>query len=228
VYKKGMKILIIEDSQQIMETVVDYLELEGLECDCAYDGQQALALVANEHFDVIVADIMMARLDGVSAVRQIREKLKVATPVIFLTARDSLADKQAAFEAGGDDYLVKPFAMQELLLRIRALARRRDVEIVPKVEFMGLCCHLVSSEIFWQGSALKLGRLQRKVLVHLLQQAPAMVSREALVNAVWGDQPPATDSLRSHVYALRTSLKNANVPVSVETIHGEGFRLISS
>ncbi|ASJ73608.1 response regulator transcription factor [Granulosicoccus antarcticus] len=222
-----MRILIIEDSQQIMETVVDYLELEGLECDCAYDGQQALALAATECFDVIVADIMMARLDGVSAVRQMREKLKVLTPVIFLTARDSLADKQAAFEAGGDDYLVKPFAMQELLLRIHALARRREVATVRKVEFLGVCCNLSTHEIFWQGRPVKLGRLQRQVLAHLLQQAPAMVSREALIEAVWGDQPPATDSLRSHVYGLRTSLKSANIPISVETVHGEGYRLIS-
>lgn len=97
---------------------------------------------------------------------------------------------------------------------------------VPRVEFPGLCCNLSTSEIFWQGSALELGRVQRQVLVHLLQQAPAMVSCDVLVNAVWGDQPPATDSLRSHVYGLRTSLKNANVPVSVDTVHGEGYRLI--
>lgn len=221
-----MRVLIIEDSQQVMETVVDYLELDGIECDCAYDGRQALALVSQSRFDVIIADIMMARMDGVSTVREMRESLRIGTPVIFLTARDSLSDKQAAFEAGGDDYLVKPFAMQELMLRVRALARRALPVCSRRYEFAGLCCDSETGEVTWQQTPLRLARLQRLILERLLKEAPLMVCREALIDAVWCERTPASDALRSHVYALRNALKRADVTVILETVHGEGYRLV--
>ena len=222
-----MRVLLIEDSQRLMATVVDYLELEGIECDCAYDGRQALARVRESAFDVVVADIMMARMDGISAVREMRETLGLEVPVLFLTARDTLEDKQAAFAAGGDDYLTKPFAMQELTLRIAALARRAGRGRVDgEREFGGLRSERGGERIAWRGRALRLGRLQRRILAALLERAPALVTREALVEALWGAEAPASDALRSHVYALRRALEDAGVELALETVHGEGYRLV--
>ena len=119
-----MKVLIVDDSHNVAETIADYLELEGMVIDCAYHGEAALKLASENHYDVIIMDIMMPKLDGISAVRKLREEVQCPTPILFLTAKDRLDDKIAAFQAGGDDYLVKPFAMQELSLRLNALASR--------------------------------------------------------------------------------------------------------
>ena len=100
-----MKILVVEDNPQVAETIMDYLELAGHRLDCAYHGQAALQLLEDQRFDVIIMDVMMPRLDGLSTVARLREQ-GIATPVLFLTARDSLEDKLAGFKAGGDDYLV--------------------------------------------------------------------------------------------------------------------------
>ncbi len=119
-----MKILIVDDNHQIVETIADYLELEGMTVDCAYHGQAALTFVENNHYDVIIMDIMMPKIDGIAAVQKIRNEIYCGTPILFLTAKDTLEDKVAAFKAGGDDYLLKPFAMEELCLRLYALANR--------------------------------------------------------------------------------------------------------
>ena len=131
-----MKILVVEDSPQVAETVMDYLELAGHRVDCAYHGQATLQLLAEQRFDVIIMDVMMPRLDGLRTVERLRSD-GIATPVLFLTARDSLDDKLAGFKAGGDDYLVKPFAMEELEVRLQALALRgprSDMQPVCRAE----------------------------------------------------------------------------------------------
>ncbi|MGS0727968.1 response regulator transcription factor, partial [Shewanella sp. 0m-11] len=119
-----MKVLIVDDSHNLSETIADYLELEGMVIDCAYHGEAAINLLSENSYDVIIMDIMMPKLDGISAVRKLREDLYCNTPILFLTAKDSLEDKVAAFKAGGDDYLLKPFAMEELSLRLHALSNR--------------------------------------------------------------------------------------------------------
>ena len=138
-----MKILIVDDSHNVAETIADYLEFEGMSIDCAYHGEAAIKLVANHHYDVIIMDIMMPKLDGISAVKKLRRDLFCHTPILFLTAKDSLDDKVAAFEAGGDDYLLKPFAMQELSLRVKALASRgtrQDIGLLSFAEIGRASC----------------------------------------------------------------------------------------
>lgn len=128
-----MKILVVEDNQQIMETICDFLELKGHQVDCAYHGEAALTILQQQHFNIIIMDIMMPKLDGVQTVTKLRRDYHVNTPILFLTARDHLDDKLAAFEAGGDDYLIKPFAMEELLVRLEALSKRglrQDVQLL--------------------------------------------------------------------------------------------------
>jgi len=118
-----MKILIFDDKHCVVETIVDYLELMDMTIDCVYHGEAALHLVHDNHYDVIVMDVTMPKLDGISVVKKLREELSCNIPILFLTARDSLEDKVSAFNAGGNDYLLKPFALEELVLRLKVCPR---------------------------------------------------------------------------------------------------------
>ncbi|WP_194437973.1 response regulator transcription factor [Vibrio fluminensis] len=220
-----MKILIVDDSHNVAETIADYLELEGMTIDCAYHGEAALNLVAQNHYDVIIMDIMMPKIDGVSAVKRLRKELFCNTPILFLTAKDSLEDKVAAFEAGGDDYLLKPFAMQELSLRLRALASRGPRQDIGSLHFADIEIDSQTGEVQRAGKAIKLSRIQKRILKELVRHAPAIVSRQELVESVWGDDEPSSDALRSHIYGLRTALDKGFEQSRLETIHGQGYRL---
>ncbi|MDO6459132.1 response regulator transcription factor [Granulosicoccaceae sp. 1_MG-2023] len=221
-----MRVLLIEDDPGVMETLVDYLELSGLQPDCAYNGKQALERLREERFDVIVADIMMPGPDGISTVRQIREQQLSSAPVIFLTARDSLQDKTAAFGAGGDDYLVKPFALEELLLRIQALGRRGVLAANTTLQVGGLRYSSATDALDFDGTTLQLTSLQARILRLLMQRAPAPVTREELESDLWPNDEPPRDALRSHIYAIRKTLSAAGAGEMLLTLHGKGYRLV--
>ena len=165
-----MKILVVEDNPQVAETIMDYLELAGHRLDCAYHGQAALQLLEEQRFDVIIMDVMMPRLDGLSTVARLREQ-GIATPVLFLTARDSLEDKLAGFKAGGDDYLVKPFAMEELEVRLQALSLRGPRGDVGAISFGDLTVDVASGRATRAGGPLKLGKIPFQVLALLARRA---------------------------------------------------------
>ncbi|MFA0414271.1 response regulator transcription factor [Vibrio renipiscarius] len=220
-----MKILIVDDSHNVAETIADYLELEGMTIDCAYHGEAALKLAAEQHYDVIIMDIMMPKVDGITAVKKLRQEQFCNTPILFLTAKDSLDDKVAAFEAGGDDYLLKPFAMQELSLRVKALASRGPRQDIGQLSFADITINTQTDEVTRAGVALKLSRIQRQILKELLRHAPAIVSRQELTDSVWGDDEPSSDALRSHIYGLRSAIDKGFEQSRLETIHGQGYRI---
>ena len=222
-----MKILVVEDNPQVAETIMDYLELAGHHLDCAYHGQAALQLLEEQRFDVIIMDVMMPRLDGLSTVARLREQ-GIATPVLFLTARDSLEDKLAGFKAGGDDYLVKPFAMEELEVRLQALSLRGPRGDVGAISFGDLTVDVASGRATRAGEPLKLGKIPFQILALLARRAPAIVSRQEVLDTVWGDEEPDSDALRSHIYALRNALDKPFPTPMLETLHGQGYRLVSA
>ncbi|MFU1546581.1 response regulator transcription factor [Aeromonas veronii] len=222
-----MKILVVEDNPQVAETIMDYLELAGHSLDCAYHGQAALQLLEEQRFDVIIMDVMMPRLDGLSTVARLREQ-GIATPVLFLTARDSLEDKLAGFKAGGDDYLVKPFAMEELEVRLQALSLRGPRGDVGAISFGDLTVDVASGRATRAGEPLKLGKIPFQILALLARRAPAIVSRQEVLDTVWGDEEPDSDALRSHIYALRNALDKPFPTPMLETLHGQGYRLVSA
>lgn len=221
-----MNVLIVEDSQQIMETLTDYLEMEGMTVDCAYHGRAALQRIAEQNYDVIIMDIMMPKLDGIGAVQQIRQQYHCQTPILFLTAKDTIQDKTAAFEAGGDDYLVKPFAMKELLLRLEALTRRGLRQDLTQLKIADLLFDTVTGKVSRNNEPLKLSRIQLKILKLLMQKSPAMVTKQYLLDEIWGDDEPPSDALRSHIYALRTAIDGGHDKQLLETVHGQGYRLV--
>ncbi|AIL70080.1 two-component response regulator [Vibrio vulnificus] len=220
-----MKILLVDDNHNVAETIADYLELEGITIDCAYHGEAALRLIETNHYDVIVMDIMMPKLDGISTVKKLREDYLCGTPILFLTAKQGLDDKIAAFTAGGDDYLLKPFAMQELSLRLHALANRGPRQDIGVLKFADITLDVKTEQVDRQGQQIKLSRIQTRILKLLMKRAPAIVSRVEVIESVWGDEPPGSDALRSHIYGLRTALDKGFSESRLETIHGQGYRL---
>ena len=220
-----MKVLIVDDSPNVIETIGDYLEMMGVIVDCAYHGEAAIHMLKENHYDVIVMDVMMPKMDGVMAVKTLRSELLCQTPTLFLTAKDTLEDKMAAFKAGGDDYLLKPFAMEELYLRLQALSVRGPRIDTGKLTFADIEYDTKTETVTRGGQPIKLSRIQLKILKVLLQNASSIVSRQHIITAIWGDEFPNSDSLRSHIYGLRTSLDRGFDHSRLETIHGQGYRL---
>lgn len=220
-----MKILIVDDNYQIVETISDYLELENNIVDCAYHGEGALKLIEDNHYDVIIMDIMMPKIDGISAVEKIRADLLCGTPILFLSAKDTLDDKIAAFKAGGDDYLLKPFAMEELCLRIQALANRGQRKDIGILSFADIQINNQTDEVRRDNQVIKLSRIQLKILKLLIRQAPNIVTRQQIMETIWGDESPCSDTLRSHIYGLRNAIDKGFSESRLETIHGQGYRI---
>ncbi|MCU8069457.1 response regulator transcription factor [Shewanella sp. SM20] len=221
-----MKVLIVDDNHDVIETIMDYLTLEGIIADCAYHGESAINLIQQNHYDVIIMDIMMPKLDGINTVKKLREEIYCNTPIIFLTAKDSLQDKIDSFTSGGDDFLNKPFAMEELCLRLHSLHNRGPRLDVGTLRFSDISLNLQTHQVTRAGKEIKLSKIQRTILSLLLKHAPAIVSKEQLVDTVWGDDAPSSDSLRSHIYSLRSALDKGFSDSKLETIHGQGYRLI--
>ncbi|WP_221800943.1 response regulator transcription factor [Oceanobacter mangrovi] len=220
-----MKVLIVDDNRQVLSTLLDYLEVSGIEADCAYHGEAALQRLREESFDVIVMDIMMPRLDGIETVRALRSEMKVATPLLFLTARDSLDDKTAAYQAGGDDYLIKPFAMEELVMRLQALHRRGAPRSMSLLSAGDLQFDTRTGQLSRAGQPIRLSRIQTDIVRLLLEQFPQLVSRQQIIERVWGEDEPDSDALRSHMYGVRQALHKSFAAARLITVHGKGYRL---
>ncbi|MDR1063436.1 MAG: response regulator transcription factor, partial [Azoarcus sp.] len=192
-----MRILIVEDNRDILSNVLDYLQLKGFVTDCAEDGLSGLHLAATQHYDLIVLDIMLPAVDGLEICRRLREDGRNDTPIIMLTARDTLEDRLEGFAHGADDYLVKPFALSELAVRIEAVLRRIHGKNRHWLEVADLCYNLDTLEISRADKPLKLNPTERRLLEILMQKSPAVVRRETLEEALWGEDVPDSDSLRS-------------------------------
>lgn len=219
-----MRILIVEDNQDLAGNLIDYLELKACIVDYAANGRQALNLIDQLTFDVIVLDIMMPGIDGLETCRILREK-HIATPILFLTARDTLDDKLEGFAVGGDDYLVKPFALEELWVRLQALCKRNLKQQSSRLQVADLILDLDNYEVSRSGKKLHLNRSCMKLLQCLMQHSPDVVPRQTLSYALWGDDAPDKDVLRSHLYHLRVAIDKEYPTPLLHTVHGVGFRL---
>lgn len=220
-----LRILLVEDHRALAETTGAYLEACGHEVDFASDGLVALHLAVTETYDVVVLDVMIPGVDGFAVCQRLRQDAKVTTPIIMLTARDELADKLTGFDAGADDYLVKPFDMPELAARVEALARRAK-GLTARYEIRELSLDADTLEVHRQGQRIPLSRTAFEVLRVLMREHPKVVSRRELEREVWRDEPPKSDALRSHVYNLRQALDRPFDQPLIATIPGRGYRLV--
>ena len=219
-------ILIVEDNRNIAEMVGEYLERRNYGVDYAGDGVDGLRLATENSYDLIVLDLMLPRMDGLELCRRLRAESKKSTPVLMLTARDTLDDKVRGLEAGGDDYLVKPFAIQELEARIRALIRRDRRQVSTEILKVGdLVLDTATLRVTRGGRELQLSPIGLKLLAILMRESPRVVSRRDIEREIWGDGLPDSDTLRSHLYNLRKTIDKPFQQQLLHTIHSAGYRL---
>jgi len=215
--------LLVEDNISLATTITAYLELEGISCDFAANGKAGLNLALNNPYQAILLDINLPKMNGFQVCEVLRDE-GVDVPVLMLTARDALEDKLAGFNAGTDDYLVKPFQMEELAARIRALANRRSVQ-VKKLTLADLEVDLSKKTAVRAGKKLELTPTGWTILVTLLRNTPDVVSREDLENAVWKDEVPDSNLLKVHLYRLRQQVDKPFEYALIQTIPNHGFAI---
>ena len=220
-----MRILLTEDDADIAANTADYLRALRHEVDCEADGRAALKRLKEQDYDLLVLDLMLPKLDGVELCRKLRTELGRSTPVIMLTALGSTADKTAGFEAGADDYLVKPFSLVELKLRIEAVARRALPLQAQQLMVGDLSFNLATLEAARAGKPITLNPSTRKLLEFLMRQNHRVVTRDELEKLLWGKTPPEEDVLRMHMSNLRTAVDKPFATKLLHTVHGVGYRL---
>lgn len=221
-----MRVLIIEDDPAIAANLYDFLEARGHTLDAAADGVTGLHLAVTGGFDAIVLDVGLPGMDGFTLCRKLREEAHNDTPVLMLTARDTLQDKLTGFSGGADDYLVKPFALTEAEARLLALHKRRSGRVIGRTLTAGdLVFDPGSLSVRFCGHDVKLPRKCLRILEALMSQPDRVLSRKELENAAWGEELESSDSLRSHMHVLRRELQRAGGYDPIRTVHGHGYRL---
>ncbi|MGD9133505.1 MAG: response regulator transcription factor [Desulfobacterales bacterium] len=222
----ALRILIVEDNIDIAENISDYLELQGHVMDFAMDGISGLHLALTQDYDAIILDIMLPGMDGLTFCKKLREDGEKETPLLMLTARDTLSDKLKGFEAGADDYLIKPFEMKELSARIGALVRRSAHAKEKLLRVGNLEIDLGKMHVQRAGHSIELNRACLKILAILMKASPNVVSRKEIEHALWSDMPPDSDALRSHIYTLRKAIDKPFKRHLIQTVHGIGYKLV--
>ncbi len=222
--KDNIRVLIIEDNPAIVENINDFLTSKGFILDFAMDGIGGLHLALTQEYDVLILDLMLPGMDGITLCKKLRKEADKQVPIIMLTARDTLDDKLLGFDSGADDYLVKPFALKELEARIRALAKRKPMD-KKVLTVADLTMDLGSFEIIRAGQKIILNNACISILRQLMEASPNVVSRQEMEHALWGDMPPGSDVLRSHLYNLRKKIDKPFDRALLHTVHGVGFKL---
>ncbi|MCB1634453.1 MAG: response regulator transcription factor [Xanthomonadales bacterium] len=220
-----MRALVVEDNRDICANIATYLEKCSYVLDFAYDGVTAMHLALTHPFDVIVLDLMIPGMDGLSFCRRLRAEARVETPVLMLTARDTLDDRLKGFAAGADDYLVKPFALQELHARLRALYKRSRRNTDRLLSVGDLTLNRSTLQVRRAGRRIPLSPAGIRLLERLMEEAPAVVSRDDLEVLLWADERPDGDALRSHMYKLRQAIDRPFERPLIHTVHRVGYRM---
>jgi DNA-binding response OmpR family regulator len=221
-----ISVLIVEDNRDLAANIADYLETRGYLVDVAMDGVTGLHLAVTQAHDAIILDLMLPGIDGLTLCRRLRQDAQSAVPVLMLTARATLNDKAAGFGEGADDYLVKPFELRELDLRVRALVRRaRARETLRQLTLADLVFDLDTLTVQRAGQRITLPVVSLKILELLMKRSPGVVRRHDIEQAVWGDSPPDSDALRVHMHTLRSAIDPPGLPPLLHTLRGVGYQM---
>ena len=220
-----MKVLFIEDNDTIARQVGEFLANHRWNVDFAHNARLGIELALAHFYDVILLDLNLPDLDGLAVCEQIKAHSEVTPPILILTARDSFESKAAGFRHGADDYLTKPFDLRELVLRCEALARRHALH-QPKMLTLGdLELDLRTKTATRQKIPLELTSVGFRVLELLVKCYPEPASRSYITHQLWGENPPESDALKSHIYALRKALDKPFAYSMVKTVMNAGFKL---
>lgn len=224
---KPMHVLIVEDNPDIIANLYGYLEPLGYTLDVARNGNAGVACATGAYHDAIVLDLSLPGMDGLEVCRTLRQEYRLATPILMLTARDTVHDKLTGFEVGADDYLVKPYSLPELDARLKALVRRSRNEHVQSIlDFGELRLDASTGQVTRAGQQLELTPTGYKILAALMRAAPTLMTRQAVEREVWGDSPPDSDALRTHIHTLRQVLDKPFPQPMLLTLPGTGYRLV--
>ena len=218
----GERILLVEDEEKLARMVELELKYEGYQVEKAFDGRSGLELALGGGFDLVLLDIMLPRLSGMEVLRRLRRESQV--PVIMLTARDSVVDKVSGLDSGADDYITKPFAIEELLARIRAALRGRGVREGQLLTAGPLVMDVERHQVTVKGQTVELTKKEFDLLRHLLENKDRVLTREALLDSVWGfDFVGETNSVDVYIRFLRSKIDEAFGVKLIHTVRGVGY-----
>lgn len=223
--RSSLTILVVEDHPTIARQIVAFLEGLKWQTDHAATGALAIELATREAYDVVLLDLNLPDLDGLEVCRAIKARAPRNVPVLMLTARDAFEDKARGFKEGADDYLTKPFDLRELALRCEALARRGQLHVSQEMRIGSLTLLPREKRALHNGAPVPLTQAGFKLLFMLCNAYPHALSRSALMHELWGTNPPDSDALKSHIYALRKQLDLAGAQTAIVTIPQLGYRL---
>jgi DNA-binding response OmpR family regulator len=220
-----LKLLLIEDNHTIAKQVAEFLTAHQWQVDHAHNGKLAIQLASAQIYDVVLLDLNLPDIDGLDVCTHIKKNAPTTPPILMLTARDSFDDKFAGFKQGADDYLTKPFDLRELALRCNALTKRQNLHRPQTLTVGELTLDLNEKSALRQDTKLKLTTIGFDILAQLANAYPEPLSRSALTHFIWADEPPDSDALKSHIYALRKALDKPFSYPMLTTIMNVGYKL---
>jgi DNA-binding response OmpR family regulator len=222
-----MRVLIVEDEERLAQLIQRALADQGIAGDIAPDGHDALSWLSTATYDALILDLMLPDIDGLDICRTIRRQ-GIQTPILMLTARDTIADRVTGLDAGADDYLVKPFALAELHARLRALARRPANAVDVILHIGNLTLDPASRRVWRDSSEIELRNKEFSILEHLMRHPDQVLTRSMIADQVWGyDFPSVTNVIDVHIGSLRRKLHDPYPGKLIQTVRGAGYRLSS-
>ncbi len=221
-----MRILVVEDDVQLAEVLTEALTDRQYAVDAVRDGETAWTWFEIGAYDLLVLDVTLPKLDGISLCRRLRDR-NYTTPILMLTARDTVADKIRGLDAGADDYVVKPFDLQELLARVRALLRRGPLTATPELTWGNLRLNPGTYDATYNQQPLTLTPKEYALMELLTTSGRRVLSRVGIIEQIWNlDNSPTEETVKSHIKSLRQKLRTAGAPEDfIETVHGMGYRM---
>ena len=229
-----MRILLVDDEVELTEPLSRVLQREGYIVEIAHDGETGYSLAADGGFDLLILDWMMPGLSGLEMCQRLRSH-HITTPVLFLTAKDTLDDRVEGLDAGADDYLVKPFELRELLARVRALLRRPPVSDGPptptttRLTHADLTLDLETQTVRRQDSCIDLSEKETQLLRYLMTHPDQLLTHEQIYDAVWGkDTQPSSNALAAQMRLLRRKVEQSGEVTLIHTVYGKGYRFGAS
>lgn len=220
-----MRILIVEDERDLNRVIAKRLEKEGYCVDCCYNGEEALDYIDAGEFDAVILDIMMPEKDGIEVLKTMRAR-GIDTPVLFLTARDSISDRVAGLDAGAEDYLIKPFAFDELLARIRVMIRKKAGRTTNVFTEGDLSVDIASHGVWRAGERISLSAKEFDILEYLIRNKGIVLSRDRIENHVWNfDYSGGTNIIDVYIRYLRKKIDDSHEKKLIHTIRGKGYVL---
>jgi two-component system response regulator MprA len=220
-----VRVLVVDDEPQLRRALERALKLEGYEVELAADGEEALRSVVAGPLDAIVLDVLMPKLDGLGVCRELRARGD-EVPILMLTARDAVQDRVDGLDAGADDYVVKPFALEELLARLRALLRRTNGDGVEALSYADLTLNPATREVRRGQRQVELTKTEFALLEHLMRHPRLVLTRSQLFEAVWGyDFGPRSNSLEVYIGYLRRKTEEGGESRLIQTVRGVGYSL---